>query len=78
VKFEPFLEPAIFHVSIENYVRYNSQINKLKFVSKAQKDENAKDYIRGLSLNMSTALFHTYKELELKYQLANEDMEFWS
>lgn len=31
------------------------------FISKAEKDENAKDYTRGLSLNLSTALFHTYK-----------------
>jgi hypothetical protein len=33
----------------------------MKLYSKAEKDPEAKDYRKGLSVNLSTALYHTLK-----------------
>lgn len=50
----------------------------MRVKSRAEKEENSRDYLKGVSLNLSTSFFHTLKELEIKYQLANEDLEIWS
>jgi hypothetical protein len=78
VKFEPLLETAKFEVNMEKYVMNKNENSKIKVLSRSEKDVNTKDYRKGLSVNLSTAFFHTFKELEIKYELANEDMDLWS
>ena len=50
------------------------QNDSLKVISKSEKDKNSNDYKGGLCVNLTTAFFHTYKELQLKYLLENEDL----
>ncbi len=50
------------------------QNDSLKVISKSQKEKNLNDYKGGLCVNLTTAFFHTYKELQLKYLLENEDL----
>ncbi len=49
----------------------------MKLYSKAEKDPEAKDYRKGLSVNLSTALYHTLKQLQLKYELGNAFIQKW-
>jgi hypothetical protein len=52
---------------IENYKIQDNENKYMKIYSKAKKDPESKDYKKGLGLNLSTALYHNIKELQLKY-----------
>ena len=49
----------------------------MKLYSKGENDPEAKDYRKGLSVNLSTALYHTIKQLHLKYELGNAFIQKW-
>ena len=74
-KFEPFLERCSFVVQQQHLKQESCENTKLRVITKSEKDRNSYDYRNGLCLNLTTAFFHTYKELELKYILENEKLE---
>ena len=72
-KFEPFLEPWKFKLSQVVNKREEVVGSNLKLSSDFDDWNLNGKYINDMNVNISTAFFHTVKELQIKYE--QEDMD---